>query len=123
MENWSAEEYGQALRQKARVAMPPSSLRHWFPPDDRDVCPPCGETAVVTTDEARSSVASRPISCEDADGAFTLAVSSLGGLAPVLGADAPPPPDPDGSPICGLLGGGVTHREGWLEERSPARCC
>ena len=70
--------------------MGPNSLRCCLQPDARDVCPPYGETAFVTTREARSSVASGPIYCKDADGAFTLGVSSLGGLAPVLAADAPP---------------------------------
>ena len=77
---------------KRGSAMPPSSLRHWFEPDECDVCPPCGERAVVTTDAARHCLACGCIWLQ-ADGAWTLAVSSLHALAPARGTDAAPPPD------------------------------
>jgi hypothetical protein len=73
--------------------MPPSNLRHWFEPDECDVCPPCGERAVVAIDEARYCLACGCLWLQGADGGWTLAVSSLQGLTPVLRTKAAPPPD------------------------------
>ncbi len=100
--------------------MPPSSLCHWFQPDECEVCPLCGQRAVVTPHEARYCLACGSMWLEDADGLYTLAVSSLDALPQVPRTDAAPAPDVDAAAIRGSIAGGAALREGRPRERSPA---